>query len=438
MIKKLRRSFIITAMISVIAVLTVLLAAINTANFLSSDSEADELLTLLADNGGAFPARMLDTYEVDDRSNTNRDQRDRPPQMPFDMSDKGREGFGGRFSMETAFETRYFTVSVDGSGAVSYVDTSFIAAITEDEAADIAGNVMKSGAEKGFYRSYRYLVSGEGDSRLIVFLDRTRELGTFREFLGSSVLISLAGFLAVLLLITILSARIVKPISDSYEKQKRFITDAGHEIKTPLTIIDADAEVLEMEIGDGNEWLDEIKKQTRRLSGLTADLIYLAKMEEDSYLPKVRMIEFPLSDITAECARSFTGMARSQGKRLEVDIAPMLSMRGDEKAITQLINILLDNAMKYSPENGGISLRLTSSGRNITLSVSNDASPMSKEDISHIFDRFYRAEKSRSTKTGGSGIGLSVAHAIVSAHKGRITASQDEDGVFTVTASMPQ
>ena len=431
-------------MLSLLLVLGAIVAAANIVSWNGIVRNADAILGLLAENGGSFPDRMRDfvrnagTAESFGQSFAESGKAPddmtvpRDPEPPFG----GRRGYE-RFSEETAFENRYFSVRLDSSGAVVSSDTANIAAVTGSEAAGYALEAYKSGAERGFRDNYRFLRSDSDGGVLMIFLDRTRDIETFRDFLKSSVLISLAGFLAVLLLITLLSARIVKPISDSYEKQKRFITDAGHEIKTPLTIINADADVLEMEIGVDNEWIGDIKKQTKRLAGLTSDLIYLAKMEESSAMPQAKMTEFPVSDIAAECAQSFAGIARSKGKNFEVDISPGLSMKGDEKAVAQLIGTLLDNAMKYSPDGGSVSFRLKASGRNIALSVSNEADKMSKEDIKHLFDRFYRADRSRSSKTGGSGIGLSVAHAIVSAHKGRISAAQDENGVFTVTAALP-
>ena len=447
MIRKLRIKLVAVSMLSLFIVLGAIVAAANIVSWRGIVSGADMILDLLAENGGAFPERMRAigksgeafAPDLSDRGSDAgsgealseyREPRD-PGHIPGGMRD-------GDFSKETAFENRYFSVSLDSSGAVLSCDMSYIAAVTEDEAVSYADEAYRSGSERGFCGSYRFLRSDRDDGTLMIFLDRTRDIETFRGFLRSSVLISAAGLTAVFLLITLLSSRIVRPISESYEKQKRFITDAGHEIKTPITIIDADAEVLGMDIGDDNEWLTDIRKQTKRLAGLTSDLIYLAKMEEGSALPQAKLIEFPLSDVASECAGSFSGIAKAQGKSFDVDIAPGITMKGEEKSVTQLINILLDNAMKYSTDGGRVSAKLSRSGRSIRLSVSNDAPPMSRDDIAHMFDRFYRADKSRAAKTGGYGIGLSVAKAVAESHKGKISAKQDADGVLTITAVFPQ
>ena len=251
-----------------------------------------------------------------------------------------------------------------------------------------------------------------------------------------SITVVWAGLLAVFLLLLILSKRIVRPVAESYEKQRRFITDAGHELKTPLTIIGADTDLLELDLGE-NEWLDDIKRQTKRLTGLTQDLIYLARMDEEQ--PQLQPIEFPLSDMAEELGQSFQNLAAAQSKQFLTEIQPMLSLTGDEKAIRQLMSILLDNAVKYTPEGGRISFALKKEGRSIRLSVSNDtAVPMEKGVLDRLFDRFYRTDQSRNSSTGGYGLGLSIARSIVSAHKGKIRAENSGGNNLTITASLPE
>ena len=233
------------------------------------------------------------------------------------------------------------------------------------------------------------------------------------------------GLAAVLFLLLILSRRIVRPMAESYEKQRQFITDAGHELKTPMTIISADADLAEMECGE-NQWLTDIRRQAQRLTALTNDLIYLSRMEEEQ--PKLQYIDFPISDVVEEMAQSFAALARSQDKDFQVQVQPMLSFQGDEKGIRQLVSILLDNALKYSPTGGQLALRLEKQGRNLLLTVSNTgAQPMEQDKLPHLFDRFYRTDQSRNSQSGGYGLGLSIAKSIVSAHKGKIRA-ESHDG----------
>ena len=209
-----------------------------------------------------------------------------------------------------------------------------------EEAAALAQSVYASGRERGFSGEYRYRRASCDGEILLLFLNCERELSTFRGFLYASVGVSLAGTLAVFLLLLPLSGRIVRPIAERYAKQKRFITDAGHELKTPITIIRADAEVLQSELDGENEWLADIRKQTQRLAELTADLIYLSRMEEEN--AALQMQPLSLSELVDETAQSFQALARSKGKRFSASVAPGLGVNGDEKALAKLVSILLD------------------------------------------------------------------------------------------------
>ena len=176
--------------------------------------------------------------------------------------------------------------------------------------------------------------------------------------------------------------------------------------------------------------MEDIKKQIFRLRDLTEDLIFLSKMEENNR--KAERMEFPISEVAAETARSFQALAKLQGKTFESSIEPLLSYTGEMKSIQRLFSILLDNALKYSPEGGKITFRLEKRGRNLWVTVSNTAEPMSKEQISHLFDRFYRVDASRNSGTGGHGIGLSIGRAIVNAHKGKISALSPDGKSLTI------
>ncbi|MDD6812456.1 MAG: hybrid sensor histidine kinase/response regulator [Lachnospiraceae bacterium] len=208
--------------------------------------------------------------------------------------------------------------------------------------------------------------------------------------------------------------------------------EAGHEIKTPLTIIKADTDVLEMEFGE-NEWMTDIQKQSKRLTDLTNDLVYLSRMEETD--KSMQMIAFPLSDVVSETSASFQILAQTQGKLFQCNIQPMLSLTGNEKAIRQLVSLLLDNALKYSPDNGTISLTLERQNKNLQLSVWNTTTDyIPKDKLNLLFERFYRMDSSHNSKTGGYGIGLSIAQAIVAAHRGKIYAKTTDGYSLQITA----
>lgn len=415
MIQKLRVKFVASAMLSLFLVLTVIVATVNILNYRNIITEADNTLQLLQYNDGKFPIK-------NDPKETITIKQDGDPEGP-------------NLSPELPYESRFFSVLLNEKGETISVDTANIAAINQEEASYCAQTVFQSKRTKGFYGNYRYSCSQNRKGMLVIFLDCTSKRSTFFNFLGSSCFISLLGLVAVLILTILFSGSITRPIAQSHEKQKRFITDAGHELKTPLTIIDADTEVLEMDLPD-NEWLQDIRLQTRRLAALTNDLIFLSKMDEEQ-LP-LQFIEFPLSDMVLETAQSFQALARTQEKDFAIHVEPLISINGEAKALQQLVSILLDNALKYSPAHDRITLSLTKNGRQIHLTVTNTAEHLDSENLNNLFDRFYRTDQSRNSKTGGYGLGLSIAKAIVQGHKGKISASSSNGNALMIQVILPE
>ncbi len=413
MIRKLRSRFILTALAGILLVLVIMMGAINALNYRGVVEDADRILDMISENGGSMPKDGMG---------------EQPPELPpdgFDMGNgKRRGGTFSRndpFSEETPFESRFFTVSFRDD-TIASVSTENVAAVTLAEAKEIASEVRESGKERGFYGQYRFRVTegtGSGDT-LYIFLDCNRTLASFRTFLFWSVLGSAAAFLLAGALVVVFSGRVLKPVKESYEKQKRFITDAGHELKTPVAVIEADAEVLELESGK-SEWIDDIKTQTKRLAELTGELTYLTRMDEGKN--SLTMIEFPLSDAVTETAGAFRAQALLEDKTFTAQIEPGISYTGDEKAIRKLVSILLDNAMKYSETGGEVRIALENK-KNPKLTVYNTAK-IDPESVPHFFDRFYRGDASRSSEKKGFGIGLSIAKAVADAHKGRIRAESD-------------
>ena len=454
MIRKLRLKFVAAAMLSLLVVLAVILGAVNAWSWRGLIRDADEVLELLQKNGGRFPVEMrgegiappergdLEAWDAfargeadpDDLEDGADDPEDPEPEEAPDPGVFGRRELLDR-SPELAYETRFFSAVVAEDGTVSELDTEFIAAVDADEAASLARDAAARGNARGFSGIYRYSAAAVSGGTRVIFLDCSRDLGTFRSTLAASLAIAAAGLGAVFLLLVLTSRRITRPIAESYEKQKRFITDAGHELKTPLTIINADADVLETEVPD-SEWLRDIRVQTGRLSDLTRDLIFLSRMDEENL--RVEHIDFPLSDVVAETAQSFQALAVTRGKTFEIAVEPDLSLCGDEKAVRQLVSILLDNALKYSPEGGRIALSLRRAGGAAHLTVTNTAERVEKGDRDELFGRFYRADPARNSETGGYGLGLSIARAVVTAHRGRITARSEDGASLTVEAVLPE
>ena len=277
MIKKLRRKLVLISMMSLLLVLLIIEGSVGFLNYHKIATDADKILQILEQNDGRFPKTNL----VEEAGDVGVDKE-------TDLSGKRKQilrkpdGKNGIMSKEMPYESRFFSVVLKTNGETVVVDTGKVASIDTSTAMEYAQAVWNSGKQKGFMEEYRYLVcKTEEDSEVrIIFLDRERELSNFQNLLTTGVAVTILGLCAVFVLIWIFSAYIIKPFVENYEKQKRFITDAGHELKTPLTIIDADAEVLEMDLGE-NEWISDIQSQTRRLADLTNDLILLSRMEEN-------------------------------------------------------------------------------------------------------------------------------------------------------------
>lgn len=415
MIRRLQRRFILIAMCAVFVVLAIIMGIINITNYLEVISESDKTLSMLVENGGAFPKNDYENGNGGNNIGSGgvNDKNGAQPRKPM-----------GNMSAEAPFETRFFSVVIGNEEQVLSVKTGNIAAVTEDKAIEYAKQIIQGGTKKGFVSVYRYYVSKSDQGTLVMFLDCSRGLKIYNNFLEASFAVSFAGILGVFVIVLLLSKRAIKPVAESYEKQKHFITDASHELKTPLTVISANTEVLEMTQGE-NEWTQSIHNQVKRLTELTNSLVSLARMDESD--SKLIMIDFSISDAVSESAEAFKQLAVSQGKELAVNIQKNLSYTGNEESIRKLVGILVDNAIKYSDENGSISVSLKSLGKGIVFQVQNSVASIEKGNREELFERFYRGDDSRNSQVGGYGIGLSIARAIVSAHKGKITA-RSEDG----------
>ena len=448
MISKLKRRFIILAMAALAILLAVIVAGMNIINYEKVVSDADERIEVIEENydrflnvpGGSFMPQG-DVIEQDDMD----DDEDFDHDDMFDREDEpffGRGGEKGPFmTRDEAEESRFFVATAGQDGEIQQVNVDRISSVDEGEARSYAKEALSSGKDEGFVREFRYSVENDGPGMRITFLDCGRVLESFRDFLRYSILMSLAGLAVMFGVITFFAGRIVRPVAESYEKQKRFITDAGHEIKTPLAIIKANIDLMDMELdkkrvdkAELKENLGDINSQVDRLTDLTNDLVYLSRMEEGDSLV---MTEVPLSDIVSETAASFGPLAEEQGKTIEAKIESMISVQGSTKELEKLLSIVLENAVKYSSD-PKIGVSLKKEGKNAVLEVRNQTDgELTNEMLSHVFERFYRTDSSRNSATGGHGIGLSMASAIVKAHGGKISAHTSTGHDFIVTATLP-
>ncbi|MBE5864532.1 MAG: HAMP domain-containing histidine kinase [Lachnospiraceae bacterium] len=450
MILKLRRQFIIVATCSILAVLVVIIGALNIINFQVMTNRKDDILELLSNNDGRFPESMNQRKTKENKEDFLKD----PPSGDFDPS-HDFSSFRGlsrmEFPREMMYETRFFTVSIGSDGEVTSYDLGRIASVEEDLAKQYAQTILKKhqkgNASKGYLDDYRYLVTDTEDGYFIVFVDCATDIQSFRNTLFASVSVSFLGLVAVFILVLIFSKKVFKPVEASYQKQKRFITDASHELKTPLTIISANVEVMEME-AEESHWSQSIKKQIGRMITLVEQMVTLSRMDEQLETVRTR---FSLSDALQDTAQSYLPVAESNKKELAIDIAENVFMMGDEKQIRQMTGLLLDNAMKYASvktdsegekdkagdEKPRIRLTLRQKGKKAEIVLWNTVDQIEPGDQEELFERFYRPDRSRNSKTGGSGIGLSIVKSIVEAHRGKITAVSKDGISIEFKATLP-
>ena len=409
MVEKLRKKFILISVSAVFVVVFIIALSSNLANYAQIERNTDELLGVLVENDGYFPKKVNHDFEFK-----------LPPKM----------------SPEAPFSTRFFTVKTDNQGNIFEVDTGKISAASNEQALNYANNVLNSKKTSGFIDDYKYKIANKEYGLLIVFVDVGRDLQIFYSFLRSSLIIGLIGIVAVFIIVLIFSKRAIAPIAESYEKQKQFITDAGHELKTPLTIISTNTDVLEIENGE-NQWTKSIHNQVLRLSNLVESLVSLTRMDEEKN--QLTKKNFSLSDLVLGTAEQFQELSKSYDKDLVLNIEKDISYYGDEQSIILLTSILLDNALKYALKGSSISISLKKLGKHYIIQTINQADDLNVGSYDIFFERFYRSNSSRNSKSGGYGIGLSLAKSIVLKHKGKIKA-ESLDGktiIFSVQLQKP-
>ncbi len=416
MINALRKKFIVITMVSLIIVFAVILTIINVVNYSNVTSSTDNVIDFLAQNNGSF----------EDNQFAPPGEGGTPPE-PMDDKDRYRratEEF--KFNEETPFATRFFTVNIENGEYTP--ELSHIAAISSEEAVSMAKEAVSKLGNSGYLGNYRYKVVNDGS--MVIFVDCTSQLDTVSTFLWVSIGVAFGAIAAIFVLIFFISSKAVRPIAQSYEKQKQFITDASHELKTPLTIISANNEISEMEFGE-TESSKAITKQVGRLTAMVKNLTALARLDENNALEKA---ELNLSDIMEDAIDLFTPAIQANERTLSCSIEPDVKYVGDEKLIKQLLSVILENASKYAKTH--VNVQLSRQGQKIVILAQNDAEGIKEENMDACFERFYRAAESRASSVEGSGIGLSIAKEIVLQHKGTITAYGDKEGCFNIKVTL--
>ncbi len=405
MIKKLHRKFILLATLAVCIIVVVALSVINGILYLAMKDDIHSMLTYISDNGGSVSEQR------------------RPVNQGWFT-----DGNWADDTPEFTYQTRYFSILLDSDGTAKVINVNHIAAFTAKEAVQVAISAVHTGLREGFFKkdraSYAYYIS-ENDSGdyLVVIMDCTRDLYAINAFLKYSALFGLLCILLFVCIVTVLSKRAIRPFVQNMENQKRFITNASHELKTPVAIISANAEAMEL-INGKNEWTGNILNQVKRLSLLINDMVLLSKIGESS-AKDVVLQDTDLSLAVCNGAAGFRQMIQDQGKTLDVDVKESLHAMAEPKLFGEIVSILLDNATKYCDDKGNIKVTLQSkkNGKGAILSVSNTYKEGKGVDYDQFFERFYRGDTSHNSQKAGYGIGLSMARDMTKLMKGSMAVS---------------
>lgn len=412
--KKLRLKMIGIVFASVVAAFMVMTIILVMCFGAYRNRQADQITAMISENNGTVP--QLKDYKQQQKNS------------------QAFERYFNNYNEDSSYRTRFFRIFLDEDKKVTNVNMDHIAAVDEKKAVRMTKMAMLRRGKVGLVGSYRYRKEyKDGQVRSIIFLDCKENQSFYHLAVTITITVSTLLTCLITVIFAIASKRAVRPFEINSNRQKQFITDASHELKTPLAIISANAEVLQYK-GDGNEWTQNIIDQTKHMGKLINQLLVLAKLDEVQ--EKSEKQEADLKLLLEETIEPFEEVATQKKVTLKLHLEEGVTIRVNREQIAQLVSILTENAAKYVNDGGKIVWRLTKTQHGAVLVVKN-TTEKELPDTKRMFDRFYRSDSSRSSKTGGQGIGLSIAKKIVDCHKGSITAKAG-DGMVTFRVSLPK
>ena len=409
MFRKLKIRFILLASAAIVCILLTMIAVLNSVRFLQTNGEIQAVLNILSANNGDFPS----------------------------VEETAESLQNDRITIDTIYQYRYFSVVYKEDKTLYSTNLDHLSNLSKEQALSYANKVIKDSRSSGVFKVgsqfYSYQITQDSKTKryLLVVLDSTNYLESRNDFFWLSIQLCFYSFIFFVLVVSGFSNFAIRPYIKNYENQKRFITNAGHELKTPLAIISANTELQELMTGE-NEWTESTKDQVKRLSNLINQMVVLARLEEQ---PDVTLVDVNFSEVVKKVAGNFKSVIEKAGKKYEIKLQEDIHVKATEDELYELVSILIDNACKYCDEDGQIFVTLTKAkrGKRARLTVANSYADGKNVDYSRFFDRFYREDESHNQKQPGYGIGLSMAESLVRIFKGRIWVSYKKGLIgFTV------
>jgi len=409
MFRKLKIRFILLASAAIVCILLTMIAILNSVRFLQTNGEIQAVLNILSANNGDFPS----------------------------VEETAESLQNDRITIDTIYQYRYFSVVYKEDKTLYSTNLDHLSNLSKEQALSYANKVIKDSRSSGVFKVgsqfYSYQITQDSKTKryLLVVLDSTNYLESRNDFFWLSIQLCFYSFIFFVLVVSGFSNFAIRPYIKNYENQKRFITNAGHELKTPLAIISANTELQELMTGE-NEWTESTKDQIKRLSNLINQMVVLARLEEQ---PDVTLVDVNFSEVVKKVAGNFKSVIEKAGKKYEIKLQEDIHVKATEDELYELVSILIDNACKYCDEDGQIFVTLTKAkrGKRARLTVANSYADGKNVDYSRFFDRFYREDESHNQKQPGYGIGLSMAESLVRIFKGRIWVSYKKGLIgFTV------
>ena len=395
MFKQLQKSFVKSAMLSFTAVLLVVLVAVNVVNYRQTVNQVDRLVTMLVNNDGTFPDAPEGGMA--------------PKEHPEHGMPKGME-----FRKDDQMATRYAVVRV-ANDEIQSVDQSHLVSLDETALKELGLRLAQGTSTQGWEGSLRYQVAKTDAGTMVVLVDANRETQQVSRLMMVTGAVFVLCLAVVYVLVRLVSKRAIRPFVENVERQQQFIANASHEIKTPLAVLSANTDLLAM-MGTEAKFVDSNKRQIKRLNSLVEQMLILSRYDEGEAAATKEEVD--LVAVTKAIVEEILPVLNEKGLQVEFTGEAQTIITTNKSAMTELIRILLDNAMKYTVGEPVITVE----AKRNQLSIGNETEPMTKEQVSQIFDRFYRVDSSRNRTTGGSGLGLSIAQKIAETNDVQLTA----------------